>query len=167
MRSVPIIEAAVKVGLAALFAVGLLWRCVSVGILTGGPKSSMPPVVVAMDPAYGTTNFRDKRIYIEFDEYIQLKDQQKEFFTSPRMEKKPTLLIRGKGIQIDIGDTLRENTTYALNFGSSIADNNEGNPLYSFRYVFSTGDEIDSMIMSGYTVDAYRKDRLSKPNLFL
>ncbi|MCC8035532.1 MAG: Ig-like domain-containing protein, partial [Rikenellaceae bacterium] len=164
--SVSIIEAAVKLALTALLTAALLWRCGSVGILTGGPKDSLPPVVVAMNPAYGTTNFKGDRIYIEFDEYIQLKDQQKEFFSSPRMEKKPTLLIRGKGIQIDIADTLRENTTYALNFGSSIADNNEGNPLYSFRYVFSTGDQIDSMIMSGYTVDAYKKDSVSKTFLF-
>lgn len=148
------------------FGAGLLWRCGHAAMPQGGPKDTLPPVVVSITPYYGTTNFDEKRIFIEFDEYVQLKEQQKEFFVSPRMKRKPTLLIRGKGIQIEIQDTLKENTTYALNFGSSIADNNEGNQLNSFRYVFSTGDEIDSMIMSGYTVDAYKKDSVSKTFIF-
>ena len=56
-------------------------------------------------------------------------------------------------------DTLKENTTYALNFGSAVRDNNEGNPLNSLRYVFSTGPEIDSLVVSGYTADSYKADR--------
>ncbi|MDE5906867.1 MAG: Ig-like domain-containing protein, partial [Alistipes sp.] len=103
-----------------------------------------------------------QKIYIEFDEYVQLKDQQKEFFTSPQMKKKPTLSIRGKGVVIQLRDTLEPNTTYALNFGSALRDNNEGNPLYSMRYVFSTGPEIDSMILSGYTADGYKADSVSR-----
>ena len=96
-----------------------------------------------------TTNFTARKIYVTFDEFVQLKDQQKEFFTSPQMKKKPQLSIRGRGILIQIKDTLKENTTYALNFGSAVRDNNEGNPLYSMRYVFSTGPEVDSMVVSG------------------
>lgn len=102
------------------------------------------------------------KIYIEFDEFVQLKDQQKEFFTSPQMKKKPTVTLRGRGIVIQLRDTLLPNTTYALNFGSALRDNNEGNPLHSMRYVFSTGPEIDSMILSGYTADAYKADSVSK-----
>ena len=89
-----------------------------------------------MTPDNFTTNFKDRKIYIEFDEFVQIKDQQKEFFTSPQMKKKPTITLRGRGISVQLRDTLRENTTYALNFGSAICDNNEGNPLYSMRYVF-------------------------------
>lgn len=70
--------------------------------------------------------------------------------------------MRGRGIVIQLRDTLRPNTTYALNFGSAICDNNEGNPLYSMRYVFSTGPEIDSMVFSGYTADGYKSDSVSK-----
>ncbi|MCD7969483.1 MAG: Ig-like domain-containing protein [Alistipes sp.] len=161
-----IMEYGVKAGLFAFLAAGLLWRCGHAAMPQGGPKDTLPPVVVAMNPHYGVTGFDGGRIFIEFDEYIQLKDQQKEFFTSPRMAKKPSLLLRGKGIQIDVQDSLRPNTTYALNFGSSIADNNEGNPLYGFRYVFSTGDQVDSMYMSGYAVDAFKKDSVSKAFIF-
>lgn len=155
-----------KVVVAMMFASGFFWQCANIGAPQGGPKDTIPPVVMSAEPAFNTVNFDGKRIYIGFDEYIQLKDQQKEFFVSPPMKKNPTLLIKGRGVQIDIRDTLKENTTYALNFGSSIADNNEGNPLHGFRYVFSTGPEVDSMIISGYTVDAYKKDSASKTLIF-
>ena len=99
--------------------------------------------------ATGRPTVGHEKIYIEFDEFVQLKDQQKEFFTSPAMKKKPLITLRGRGIVIQLRDTLAPNTTYALNFGSAIRDNNEGNPLYSMRYVFSTGPEIDSMVAFG------------------
>lgn len=155
-----------KAAVVAFFGTGLFARCANPIAPQGGPRDTLPPVVVDMRPKFGTTNFKEKRIYIEFDEYINIKDQQKEFYVSPQMEKNPILLVRGKGIQIDIQDTLADNTTYAFNFGSSIVDNNESNPFNSFRYVFSTGDEIDSMVMSGYAVDAYKKDSASKTFIF-
>lgn len=148
-----------------LFAAALFTKCASTMTPTGGPKDTLPPVIVAMTPDNFSTEFptvNHPKIYVEFDEYVQIKDQQKEFFTSPAMKKKPTLTRRGRGVVITIKDTLRENTTYALNFGSSIQDNNEGNPLHSMRYVFSTGREIDSMYMSGYTADSYKADSVSK-----
>lgn len=145
-----------------LFASAFLCRCASMMTPTGGPKDTLPPVVVAMTPENYTTRFKGGRIFIEFDEFVQLKDQQKEFFTSPQMKKKPTLTVRGRGVVVDIKDTLDENTTYALNFGSTIRDNNEGNPLNALRFVFSTGDEIDSLLCSGYTADAYKADSVGK-----
>ena len=155
-------------GIAALtlFSSAFFWRCANIGAPQGGPKDTIPPKVMGATPAFNTTNFTGTRIYITFDEYVQLKDQQKEFFTSPQLKKIPTLLVKGRGVQIDILDTLKPNTTYALNFGSSVCDNNEGNPLNGFRYVFSTGPEIDSMFMSGYTVDAYKKDSVKKTLIF-
>ena len=120
---------ALRLGVLLLFGSTLLSRCATMMTPTGGPKDTLPP-------------------------FVQIKDQQKEFFTSPQMKKKPTLTLRGRGLVIQLRDTLEPNTTYALNFGSAIQDNNENNPLYSMRYVFSTGDEIDSMILSGYTADS-------------
>ena len=152
-------------GVALLFVSAFLSRCASMMTPTGGPRDSLPPVIVEMLPDNFTTNLptvNTGKIYIEFDEFIQIKDQQKEFFTSPAMKKKPTITQRGRGIVIQIRDTLQPNTTYALNFGSAIRDNNEGNPLYSMRYVFSTGPEIDSMLLSGYTADGYKADSVSK-----
>ena len=78
------------------------------------------------------------------------------------MKKKPLITLKGKGIVVQLRDTLEPNTTYALNFGGSIRDNNENNPLNAMRYVFSTGPEVDSMIVSGYTADSYKADSVSK-----
>lgn len=72
------------------------------------------------------------------------------------------LSIRGRSVQIDLKEDLDSNRTYALDFGSSVVDNNEGNPYVGLRYVFSTGGEIDSLLMSGYTVDAQKGDTLGK-----
>lgn len=152
-----------------LFGAALLTKCASTMTPTGGPKDTIPPVIVLMQPDNFTTNIdtlRYPKIYIEFDEYVQIKDLQKELFTSPAMKKKPTVTRRGHGIVVTMKDTLRPNTTYAINFGSSIQDNNESNPLHSMRYVFSTGDEVDSMYMSGYTADSYKADSVSKSFIY-
>ncbi|MDO4758587.1 MAG: Ig-like domain-containing protein [Rikenellaceae bacterium] len=154
-----------RTAVACLFLTAFLCRCATIGTPTGGPKDSLPPVIVALNPDNFSTNrplTGHERIYIEFDEFIQIKDQQKEFFTSPAMKKKPLITQKGKGIVIQLRDTLEPNTTYALNFGGSIRDNNEGNPLNSMRYVFSTGETCDSMIVSGYTADSYKADSVSK-----
>lgn len=152
--------------MVGLFGSSLLWRCANISSPQGGPKDSLPPIIVSANPNFFTTNFSGKEIYIGFDEYVQIKDQQKEFYTSPMMKKTPTITTSGKGIRITILDTLEENQTYALNFGNSIVDNNEGNRLSDFRYVFSTGSEIDSMVMSGYTVSASKGDSVSSSLIF-
>ena len=145
------------------FAGAFLSRCASIGTPTGGPKDTLPPVVVAVVPEDGATNFKSKSIYIEFDEYVQLKDQQKEIYVSPAMGKKPVFTMRGRGIYIQIkDDSLLPETTYAIEFGSSVADNNESNALHGLRYVFSTGSAIDSLVCSGYTEDSYTADSLGK-----
>ena len=146
-----------------------LTRCASIGSPTGGPKDTVPPVVLAIHPQDYVTNFdgKNKRIYIDFNEYVQLKDQQKELYTSPAMKKKPTLTLRGRTLMIDIkDDSLKENTTYAIEFGASIADNNEGNVLHGLRYVFSTGDQIDSMVMSGYTENSQKADSMGRTYIY-
>ena len=122
-----------------------------------------------MEPNNFSTNIdtlHPPKIEIGFNEFVQIKDLQKELYTSPAMKKKPTAVRRGKSIVVTIKDTLMPNTTYAINFGSSILDNNEGNPLHSMRYVFSTGPEIDSMYMSGYTADSYTADSVGKSFIY-
>ncbi|MDR0906995.1 MAG: Ig-like domain-containing protein [Rikenellaceae bacterium] len=154
------------VAVAAFFCSGLLGGCANQLSPQGGPKDSLPPRVVSALPAMGARNMTGQKIFIEFNEYVQLKDQNKEFYTSPMMKTKPTLAIKGRGVSVTIKDTLEGNQTYALNFGSTVRDNNEGNPLNGLRYVFSTGAAIDSMMMTGYTADAKRSDSISKAFIF-
>ncbi|MFR9651068.1 MAG: Ig-like domain-containing protein [Rikenellaceae bacterium] len=155
--------------IAAFFGCVVMIRCANIGSPSGGPTDTMPPRIVAIEPLNNQTNMDTilRRIYIEFDEFVKVVDQTTNFYSSPEMKNKPQMEIRGRGIVITLRDTLKDNTTYALNFGSAIQDNNEGNPLTSFRYVFSTGDSIDSMMMSGYTEDGYKADSLPSAFIFL
>lgn len=127
---------------------------------TGGPKDTIAPVMVIATPAYEATNFKAKKIKLEFDEYIKFKDLNKQLIISPPLKNAPEITPQGlasKKIVIKIKDTLKENTTYSFNFGNSIVDNNENNPLGSFKYVFSTGDYVDSLAIFGATLDAYER----------
>ena len=155
-----------KTAVTLLFLGAFLTRCANIMSPDGGPKDTLPPVITAITPSNFATNFKEKKIYIEFNEFVQIKDQNKEMFTSPAMKKMPLITTRGKGIVITIRDTLKENQTYAIDLGSAIRDNNEGNPLNAMRYVFSTGSTVDSLICSGYTADSYKADSVSRTFLW-
>lgn len=155
----------VKAAIPALMVFFAFTYCARPLAPQGGPIDSLPPALLSASPAAGTTNFTGKRVTLTFDEYIKLKDQYTEFFISPFMERTPNLSERGKSIVVDIRDTLLPDQTYSLNFGASITDYNEGNPLTGFRYVFSTGDVIDSLMMSAYTVDGSTNDTVG--NVFI
>lgn len=156
------ITIAARIAVATFFCTGIFANCARVGGITGGPKDTLPPLVVKMTPEARTLNFTAREVYIEFDEYVQLKDQYKEFFTSPWMKKMPEVKIKKKGVRIIVPDSLLPDQTYVFNFAGSVVDNHEGNPQNGLKYVFSTGGGIDSMVMSGYTVDAMKGDSVSK-----
>ena len=101
-----------------------------------------------------TKNFDKKRVDIFFSEFVQLKEVSEKFVFSPPLKKNPKVSLRGKYVQVSIPDTLRPNTTYSMDFADAIVDNNEGNPLGYYRYVFSTGDIIDTLEVSGNVVNA-------------
>lgn len=132
--------------------------CASLSSPQGGPRDSLPPRVIASTPLPYSVNFKGKKITLEFDEYIQLKDQQKLFFVSPEAKQKPILAIKGRSVSATFQDSLAPETTYRLDFGGSIADNNEGNKLDNFSFVFSTGSYIDSLLMVGQVLDARTGD---------
>lgn len=130
----------------------LITSCAKRGALTGGPKDEEAPILVSAKPDYMSTNFEESKIKITFNEYIKLKDLNSQLIISPPMKTPPEISPAGgasKFIQIKILDTLQENTTYSFNFGNSVVDNSEGNIYGNFKYVFSTGDYIDSLKISG------------------
>ncbi|MEO2072807.1 MAG: Ig-like domain-containing protein [Zunongwangia sp.] len=145
-------------------------RCAKKGMPEGGPIDEEPPRFIRANPENYTTNFDAKEISILFNEFIKLENPQQQIIISPPMDPKPNILPLGqarKDVKIEITDTLRENTTYAINFGKSIVDNNEGNPYPYFKYVFSTGDYIDSLEVSGFIEDAYLKETPEFVSIFL
>ena len=140
--------------LAMLVMAVVVYACASRGYPEGGPKDTTPPQVILEEPASFTKNFDKKRVNIYFDEFVQLKDINEKFIISPPQKKKPKPRLKGKYVQVEFVDSLKPNTTYTLDFADAISDNNEGNPLGFYRYVFSTGNEIDSLELSGQVVNA-------------
>lgn len=134
--------------------------CAKRGNITGGLKDTIAPVLKMSFPKNFSTNFKGDEIKLVFDENIKLKNLNKQLIISPPMKQEPLILptTASKFITIKIKDTLQPNTTYSFNFGQSISDNNEGNPFNQFKYVFSTGDHIDSLSLSGKVKDAYDKE---------
>ncbi len=147
-------------GLFLFFMVSALLQCAKRGSPSGGPKDETPPTLLKSEPENLSTNFKTNTIKLYFDEYVKLEKLQEQLIVSPPLKYIPDVTPQGvasKVVEITIKDTLRENTTYTLNFGQSIVDNNEGNPYPYLNYVFSTGDYIDSLKLNGVIKDAYNK----------
>jgi len=138
-----------------LFAL-LIISCAKRGNITGGLKDTLAPILNESVPKNFKINFTGNEIKLYFDEYIKLKDVNKQLIVSPPMNTAPVITPTNasKYISIKIKDTLQPNTTYSLNFGQSIQDNNEGNVYPQFKYIFSTGTYIDSLSISGTIQDA-------------
>ncbi|QOG03442.1 Ig-like domain-containing protein [Flavobacterium sp. MDT1-60] len=138
----------------------LMMSCAKRGSITGGLKDTLAPVLKYSSPKNFSTDFKASEIILTFDEYVKLKNTNKQLIISPPMKHEPIILptTASKEITIKILDTLQPNTTYSMNFGQSIADNNEGNALNQFKYVFSTGSYIDSLSIGGIVKDAYEKN---------
>ncbi len=136
-------------------AVGLLLAaCASIGSPEGGPRDYTPPQVVKMSPMANSVNFKGNKVEITFDEIINLKDQQKKVIISPAPKTQPQIRTVGKKLTIEFRDELEENTTYVIDFSNAIEDNNESNQLDGYTFAFSTGDEIDTLAVSGIVLRA-------------
>ncbi|MBX9888096.1 MAG: Ig-like domain-containing protein [Flavobacteriaceae bacterium] len=140
--------------------IATLASCAKRGSITGGLKDTIAPTLKNSFPNNYSTNFNSKEIKLVFDEYIKLKNVNKQLVISPPLKYEPliTPLTATKYLSIKIKDTLAPNTTYSFNFGQSIADNNEGNPLNQFKYVFSTGNYIDSLSIGGHVKNSLEKE---------
>jgi hypothetical protein len=138
----------------------LMFGCAKRGSITGGLKDTLAPVLVSSSPKNLSTDFKGDEITLYFDEYVKLKNINKQLIISPPMKYEPLITPTNvsKFIKIQIKDTLQPNTTYSFNFGQSITDNNEGNAINQFKYIFSTGSYIDSLTLGGKIKDAYEKN---------
>lgn len=153
-----------------LIGILLLSNCAKTGRPDGGPKDENPPLFVTSEPPYETINFNKKEIKLFFNEFIKLKDLNKQLVVSPPLKNPLIVTPQGtasKFLKIEILDTLALNTTYIFNFGNAVEDNNESNVLEGFKYVFSTGTYIDSLTTSGEVSDAFINKPPKKTNLAL
>ena len=121
---------------------------------TGGPKDTIPPVITELYPLPGAVNVATNKTQLKltFNEYVTVKDM-KSLFLSPPMEKAPKFKLKGKSVVVYFEDDLDSNKTYTLDVTNAIADNNEGNMFPGYTLVFSTGERIDSMVVTGVVQD--------------
>lgn len=146
---------------------GLFFRCANPAAPTGGPRDSTAPKILSMLPMNFSTNFNAKKVVIQFDEYVQLKDMQKEIVIAPPMKRRPAFKVKGRSVEITFETELDSATTYKIDFGTALRDNNEGNILRNFSYIFSTGQYIDSLVMTGQLVNAQSGDTIINGIVYL
>lgn len=132
----------------------LLAACAQQITPTGGEKDTSPPKILKSIPTDKALNYKGKGWFFEFDEYVNVSGAQKELIVTPPLKYPVDFNLRGKGLSIEWRDTLLDQTTYLFQFGDGIVDVNEGNPLDSNIFVFSTGDYLDSFYMEGKVIDA-------------
>ena len=135
---------------------------------SGGPKDTIPPVITEIYPALGAVNVptQKTKLVLEFNEYVTVKDA-KSLFLSPPLEKAPKYKLKGKGVVVTFESDLDSNKTYTLDVTNAIADNNEGNMFPGFTLVFSTGSEIDSMVVTGIVQDCNNLEPLKGATVML
>ena len=130
------------------------YSCASMGTPDGGPYDEMPPKFIGSNPGLHAVNAKSKKLELAFDEFIKLEKAAEKVVVSPPQLEQPEIKVVGKKVVIELLDSLKDSTTYTIDFSDAIVDNNEGNPMGHFTYSFSTGTSIDTMEVSGTVLNA-------------
>jgi uncharacterized protein (DUF2141 family) len=160
-------------GIVFLYLIGvfclatLVSGCASMQSPTGGPKDTIPPKVIQENPKNFTKNFTAQKIEINFSEFVKLSNEYTEISISPAMDIAPEFRVKKENLQIEFKQQQEANTTYSINFGKALSDVNEGNILKNYSYVFSTGNEIDSLSISGRVINSLTKEKLKEVTVFI
>jgi len=150
-----------------IFIVLFIFGCAAQQPPQGGPRDQTPPKLVKAIPGNKTRNFAAKQIDLEFDEFIKLNNAYQEISMSPAMEKQPEYTSSKRKLKVEFKDSLQKNTTYVINFGKAIQDVNESNILKNFTYVFSTGNHIDSLSITGSVTNTLTQEKEKDVLVFL
>ncbi len=132
-----------------------LHHCAKVGTPSGGKLDEEPPEIRKSIPENYSSQVSTDKFEITFNEYIQLKEVNQKLLISPPLNERPEIRLKGKSLIVELQEELRPNTTYTFNFFDAIVDYNEGNPLENFEFVISTGEQIDSLSITGTVIRAF------------
>ena len=132
----------------------LLASCARMGNPDGGWYDDTPPYVVNSTPEDKATNVDTRRVTLYFNEFIKLEDAQSKVIISPPQLETPEIKEGGKRIIVNLKDSLKENTTYTIDFSDAISDFTESNPMGNYTFTFSTGTNIDTLQVAGYVLNA-------------
>jgi hypothetical protein len=152
---------------AVLAWIVIISSCANPGMPVGGPKDTIPPVLVKTEPVYRSVNYKGKDVKLTFNEYIAIEEISEALVISPPMIKKPIIRTKSKTLVIEFNEDLKDSTTYSLDFKSSIADNNEKNPIENFRFSFSTWSVFDSLRVSGRLINSFNLEPVDKGLIML
>ena len=141
-------------GLLVVLCIWIVAGCARMGSPDGGWYDDTPPRVVSSSPADKGVDVRTRKVSINFNEFIKIEDAQNKVIVSPPQLEQAEIKASGKRIIVELKDSLKDNTTYTIDFSDAITDNNEGNPMGSYTFSFSTGDHIDTLEVSGYCLNA-------------
>jgi hypothetical protein len=141
------------------------YACASMGSPAGGDYDIEPPRFVKSDPAPNATLFNRNKITLFFDEYISIEKPSEKVIITPPQKKAPEIKSIGKKITVELKDSLIPNTTYTFDFTDGIVDNNEKNAVESYTFAFSTGDVVDSLVISGLLLNAENLEPM--PNIMV
>lgn len=139
----------------------MLYACANMASPNGGPYDEVPPKFISSTPAPGQLNYKGKKVEILFDELVQVDKPTENVIVTPPQMSQPVIRANGRRVVVALEDTLKENTTYTIDFTNSIADNNEKNVLQNFSFAFSTGPTIDTLQISGILLDAATLEPMS------
>ena len=150
----------IKGKIPLLIVVVLAWivivsSCANQGVPTGGPRDTIPPILLETTPNYKALNYKGDKVEFAFNEYIIPDGVSELLVISPPLSKRPIIRTKGKSLVIQFSEELLDSTTYSLDFKNSIADNNEKNPYKNLRFSFATGDVFDSLRVAGKVLDAF------------
>jgi hypothetical protein len=155
-----------------IIVAGFAWvvivsSCANQGMPTGGPRDSIPPVLTGTFPSYKSLNFRGNEVRLTFNEYIVPDQVSEQLVISPPLEKRPVILTKSRTLIVRFNESLQDSLTYSMDFKNSIVDNNERNPLEKLRFIFSTGDRLDSLRVAGKVVNAFNMEPLENTLVML
>lgn len=143
-----------SVSVCAVLLLLMLHSCANIGTPDGGLYDETPPRIIHTSPHQGARGITPKKVTLEFNEYIKLENAYERVVISPPQFEAPDIEAYGKKVTVTFNDTLKPNFTYTIDFGSSIVDNNEGNPMGEYVFSFSTGGDIDTLQVSGKVLEA-------------
>ncbi len=156
-----------KVGINILLILIFFQRCANPGVVSGGPKDTIPPVLLSSYPVDQTLNFNDKTLILEFNERIAADKIKQNLIISPTTKVKFKHFIKKNTITLLFEEPFQDTTTYTFNFFDAITDITEKNPPVNLVLAFSTGDFIDSLKVFGTVKDLMTDKRLEKATVAL
>ena len=136
----------------------IISSCAKISPLVGGDKDTLSPVLIYSDPKNYSINFKEKVFSFEFDEIIDASELSQKLIISPYLNNTPELKFKKNNLLLTFDSSFKENTTYILNFADGVKDITEGNPAKNTKFVFSTGDKIDSSFVSGFVLDPLKNE---------